>query len=270
MMTDVEITYRPLELRVRQKLLPLCLADQLFCVMYDALEAAAPETGLAPEEAWCEASAVAARLGGSPRPDIAIRQEQSVLVQRYASLDHPESALCAVFTVLLHMLASASRNMDDNPNRVLCVEVARRIMEHPLYGAMCRTVRQSESVEEGRGRFVLSHPRNYLEAPSLSPEMQETEGSIDVEELVEVALETCSASLCESVLSVLSAYNDRHGHRIQPHVTHLREGLNELRRKAAETRRIENNGTYNEHVGQQNVGLLSATSVSGQNKFIDN
>ena len=269
-MTDFEITYRPLGLRVRQKLLPLCLADQLFCVMYDALEATVPETGLAPEEAWCEASAVASRLGQSPRPDIAIRQEQSVLAQRYASLDHPESTLCAVFTVLLHMLASASRDMGDNPNSALCVEVARRVMEHPLYGDMCRMVRQSESAEERQGRFVLSHPKNYLKASPLSPEAQEEADTIGVGELVEEALETYSASLCESVLSVLSAYNDRHGHRIQPHVTHLREGLNELRRKAAETRRIENNGTYNEHVGQQNVGLLSATSVSGQNKFIDN
>lgn len=270
MMTDFEIAYRPLGLCARQKLLPLCLADQLFCVMYDALEATVPETGLAPEEVWCEASAVAARLGRSPRPDISVRLEQSVLAQRYASLPHPESAFCAVFTVLLHMLVSASRNMEDNPNRALCVEVVRQVMEHPLYRFMCRVVRQSESAEEGQGRFVLSSPKNYLEAPPFFPESQKMIDAINVEELVEETLATSSVSLCESVLSVLSAYNDGHGHCIQPHVTHLREGLNELRRKATDTRRIENHGTYNERVGQQNVGLLPGTSASGQNKFISN
>ena len=69
-----------------------------------------------------------------------------------------------------------------------------------------------------------------------------------------------------TVLAVLARYDYHHAHAIEPHVGRLREGLDELRRRATEAREINNHGTYIEQVGTQHLSLPPAAT----HKLIDN
>lgn len=279
-MNDGELSYCPLGYGIRQKLLPLCLADQLFCIVCNALAEVEAETALSPEEVWSEALNVAGRLGDSPRPDIALRQEYRFLAVRYASLSYPdghreerkaedaERTRCAVCTVLLFMLASASKKWDDNPNKGLSQCLAGYLCDMPFYDRLCLLIRENEAEEERMGRFVS--PKDYLKEAGRREKAFTGSGDLmRVGDLVDETLETFSIPVCENVLSVLCAYNDKHGHAIQPHVTRLREGLYGLRRQGAEPRKIENHGTYNEQVTQQNVGYLPAETSTNTSKYIE-
>lgn len=252
---------------IQSKLLPLCLADHLFCVVCDALAQAEAETGLSPVEIWSEALNVSARLAQTPRPDMAFRLQRGLLARRYASLRAPENARCAVLTVLLYMLAAAPGRVDDHPQKSLCVLVAREVMGMPLHGILLAAIGQTELQEEKAGRFVV--PKEYLNASKAwkAEEQQEAKSDwIDMAGLVDETLETYSASVGEAVLSVLSAYNDHHDHCIQPHVDRLRNSLRERNRQSSEARRIEvgSGATYNETVNQQSIQQLIPQLTKGQ------
>ena len=255
MMRDTEAGYQPMSWGMRQKLVPLCLVDQLFCVLYAPLADAETEISLSPEEVWCEALAVSARLGRTPRPDIALRQEQGFLTQRYAALSHPEDTLCAVLTVLLFMLADVPAEAQGASHTALCRHVARQLNGHPLHENLCASISHSEEYEEAEGRTIPG--RDYLHEAAL-PSALQPEAAADtlpVADLVDEALATCSIDHCEAVLAVLARYDYRHAHAIEPHIDRLREGVDELRRRATEAREINNHGTYIEQVGTQQIGL---------------
>lgn len=265
MMRDAEAGYQPISWGLRQKLAPLCLADQLFCVLYAPLADAEAETGLSPEEVWCEALAVSARLGRTPRPDIALRLEQGFLARRYAALPHPGGAQCAVLTVLLFMLADVPAEARGGTHAALCRHVARQLNGHPLHEGLCASISRSEEDEEAEGRPVPERDYLHESAPpsALQPGAADT---LPVADLVDEALATCSAGQCEAVLAVLARYDYHHAHAIEPHVGRLRQGLDELRRRATEAREINNHGTYIEQVGTQHLSLPPAPT----HKLIDN
>lgn len=257
MMHDTTPGYQPMDCDTLQRLNPFCLADPLFCVLYIPLLDAEAETGLAPEEVWCEALAVSVRLGRSPRPDLALRQEQRYLGLRYTELVHPDDARIAVLTVLLFMLAAVPAEVQGEAYARLLLDVSRQLNGHPLHESLCASIRRSEEAEEAEGRFVGG--KNYLKesAIPLAIGAEET-GALHADDLVDEALRSASVDHCDSLLALLSDYDYRHGHAIEPQINRLREGLGELRRRATEARKMENYGIYNEQVGSQHLGLPAA------------
>lgn len=161
-----ECTYQKMDWEIRRNVLNVCLCDQLFCVVYQALQEAETESGLSPEEVWCEALGVMQRIVRLPRPEIAFRQEKSYLLARYDTFacadgshtvrgqEPARQTVCTVFTTLLFMLAAASGQISSNPYRKLCIGIARDLDGNPLYKSLYARIRASEKEEEQEGRYV--------------------------------------------------------------------------------------------------------------------
>lgn len=243
-----ECAYRKMSWEMKRSVLDVCLCDQLFCVVYQALLEVETESGLSPEEVWCEALGVMHRIGRLPRPDLAFRQEKRYLMARYDTFagtdgtcivrgqEAAEQSVCTVCTVLLYMLATASGQVASNPYRELCVGIVRELDGLALYRSLRELICTSEGEEELAGRYV--HVQDY--AAHDAPEPSHTEAhTLEVDELVETVCSMHSASCYEQVILLLSRYNDCHGHRLQQEVDLLRERLDALRRTLSEPRLTE-------------------------------
>lgn len=243
-----ECTYQKMDWEIRRNVLNVCLCDQLFCVVYQALQEAETESGLSPEEVWCEALGVMQRIVRLPRPEIAFRQEKSYLLARYDTFacadgshtvrgqEPARQTVCTVFTTLLFMLAAASGQISSNPYRKLCIGIARDLDGNPLYKSLYARIRASEKEEEQEGRYVDVQDYATHDAPAGT---QKETHTLEVDELVETVCGMHSAACYEQVIQVLSRYNDSHGHRFQQSVDKLRNRLDTLRRAASEPRMTE-------------------------------
>lgn len=243
----------PLPKGVRRRLFDVCLAHPLFCDLYEPFSARVEETGLAPEEVWSEALRIAARLGKSPRPDFSIKRDYEELSERYRTFISPEgvktnrsereaeSSRCASLTVLLYMLASFDSN-ERNPYQKTCIFLVRRLMEHPLYTALCRDIRRCEADEETEGHFVPPTDYTRLSEPDFL-NAGDAGGRMNISELVDETVASCSASVCASVMHVLIGYNKKHGHCAEAHIDRLHDEINRLTKERNAPRTIENNGT---------------------------
>lgn len=240
--------YRKMDWEVRRKVLDVCLHDQLFCVVYQALQDTEAESGLSPEEVWCEALGVMRRIVGLPRPDIAIRQEKGYLLARYDTFAGEGGActvrgqepagqtVCTVFTVLLHMLAASSEQPEENPYRELCFYIEREYAGCALYRSLRERIRLSERKEEQAGRYVSIQDYARQSVPEIAWDEVHT---LEVDELVKIVCDTHSVDCYEQAIHLLSRYNDHHGHRFQQVVDELRDRLDALRRRLTEPRLTE-------------------------------
>ena len=138
-----------------RQLTKIYFSDQLFCVMFPALEQLSRERAtLHPVEAWRDAMEMEALLRESPRTDFTLKMIPEELEEMYEGLDAAwDDVQLTLFTMLFRMSA-AGKAMENHPHRELCMELARMTYKWPLREELRKKIGDFEDSEERAGRIV--------------------------------------------------------------------------------------------------------------------
>lgn len=212
-------------------LLNLCMEDDLFCALYDALCYFEKEWHTAsPVDLWTKALMARRKLHNARRPDL-------LLNQMFIDSPSSEEALL-VEAILMWMLFAEDWSTDITP---LKDSLSKVIMAHgDAWNTVQEKFRESEEHNEQKGYSIAQCDYRTKEIPQMERDNARPNNNNLAHELVTTALETHSPELCRSLYYILSHIDYQNGHIYESEVKRLSGLADGIEKMAHEPRRTEN------------------------------
>lgn len=224
------------------ELFDLCLRDQLFCTMYNALDVMHKKyNSPSPTTVWMESLMTVHGILESPRPDM----KAKMLL---------ENADMTVIAVVLYMLFVD--NMDKayvhkDVKDVICSKLNRCKHWKEFY----EEVRYSEEQEEQNGRYVTTTDCESR----MIPKEEESQPGIDVvKEIVAKAIVTNDYRLGRSLAHLLRRIDDQHNGAYHKEVLRLERFVDEAAKR--DSLNVEGDFVVTKQVGNEVNGVSSGAT----------
>lgn len=192
-------------------ILNLCMEDDLFCALYNALSFFEKEWHTSSAvDLWVDALQARRILNSTKRPDL-------LLNQIFANSVASEALL--VEALLMWMLFTEDWSTDVSP---LKDSLSRQLMTHgDAWNTVYEKFRESEGQNEQMGYSISLCDYRLKEIPTMIQEEEFTNDENLAHELVTVALETHSPELCRALYYILSHIDYQKGHVYENEVRRL-------------------------------------------------
>lgn len=215
-------------------LLNLCMEDDLFCALYDALCYFEKEWHTAsPVDLWVDALQARRRLSTARRPDL-------LLGQMFVDSASEEALL--VEALLMWMLFTEDWSTDVSP---LKDSLSKLLMAHgDAWETVYDKFRESEAQNEQMGYGIAQCDYRTKEVPMMVREEEHTNNDNLAHELVTVALDTHSPDLCRALYYILSHIDYQKGHIYESEVRRLSGMTDGIEKTAHEPRKIEKHNHF--------------------------
>lgn len=230
-------------------ILNLCMEDDLFCALYDALCYFEKEWHTAsPVDLWVDALQERRRLSTARRPDL-------LLGQMFADSASEEALL--VEALLMWMLFTEDWNTNVSP---LKDSLSKLLMAHgDAWNTVYEKFRESESQNEQMGYRIAQCDYRKKEIPMVVREEEHPNNDNLAHELVTVALDTHSPDLCRALYYILSHIDYQKGHIYESEVRRLSGMTDGIEKAAHEPRKIEKHN----HFEKDSVRLGAGSTLNG-------
>lgn len=230
-------------------LLNLCMEDDLFCALYEALCVLETELHTAPPvDLWIEALQARKKLCGAKRPDLLLRP-------MFANM--PSSDALITEALLMWMLFTEDWNTDVTP--------LKDALSHRLvaFGEAWQRVytefRNSEQRNEELGYNIKQCDFRSKEIPVSAVEDSQAKDSIQVHELVSVALNTHTPDHCRALYYILSHIDYQKNHIFESEVKRLSGMTDAIEKDEHEPRKVERHN----HFAKDSVHLSAGSTLNG-------
>ena len=210
-------------------LLDLCMEDDLFCALYNALCYFGKEWHTAPAvELWAEALQARQRLHVARRPDLLIGQI-------FADVSAQEALL--VEALLMWMLFTEDGGTAVSPLRE---SLGRLLMAHgEAWHSVYDKFRESEGQNEQAGYTVAPCDYRSKEIPAAGRKEGRADNESLAHELVTEALSTHSPEICRTLYYILARIDCQKGHIYESELSRLSATTDGLERMAHAPRMTE-------------------------------
>ena len=192
-------------------LFDLCLQDQLFCTMYNALNMMHKKYNApSPTTVWMESLIIIHDILESPRPEI----KANML------LENVNMSIIAVVLYMLFVDNMDNTHVHNEVKDILCSMLNQ--CEH--WKEFYEEVRRSEEQEEQRGRYVTTTDCKSRVIPSIEDNLS---GISVVNEIVNKAIATNDYRLGRSLAHLLRRIDDQHNGIYHNEILRLEEFVDE-------------------------------------------
>lgn len=173
-------------------LLDLCLQDQLFCTMYNALNMMHKKyNSPSPTMVWLKSLTAFHDIYESPRPDMKVD----------VALEGADESVIATVFYMVTVQEMDQKQVPTELKDALCSKLSTCTHWRELY----ERIRDSEKREEDKGRFVNSTDYTTAEMPVFNDTSTK---AIAIEELVNMTLSINDYSFCRAVAYLLRRLDD--------------------------------------------------------------
>lgn len=235
--------------KVQIDLLNLCMEDDLFCALYEALCVFEKEWHTAqPVELWVEALQARKMLYGTRRPDL-------LLPQLFANM--PSNDALITEALLMWMLFTEDWNTNATP--------LKDALSHLIVGfgeawqRVYTEFRKSEQHNEELGYNIKQCVFYSKDIPFSAIEDSHAKGSSLVHELVSEALNTHSPELCRALYYILSHIDYQKDHVFESEVKRLAGLTDGIEKEEHEPRKIERHN----HFAKDSVRFEAGSTMNG-------
>lgn len=196
-------------------LLNICLEDNLFCALHNALCGFEKMWHTpSPVNVWMTALGIKHKLSESKRPEL-------LLGYLFSNMTKKEDLI--VGAVLIYIISAEDWNSNSSP---LKDELLKRLMAHGQdLNIVFSEFRKSEEWNEQQGYFVTQ--TNYSNTVNTQMKVL-PEGNNGVHDLVSEAMDSSNIALCEMLYILLTRIDYQKGHIYEGEVERLKYHIDEI------------------------------------------
>lgn len=229
------------------QLLNLCLADELFAALYEALcHLHHLWHTSSPVDLWITALTIRHDLSKSPRPELLLPS----LLCHLATHDMP-----IIQALLLMMLLNEDQSTEPSPLKTTLANML--LAQGTKYHTISQAFWQSEDHNEKNGYQIQQ--TDYTTHPLPSTNTPSPQALQVVQDIITTALQTYDTQICQAHYLVLSRINQQQAHIYDDALNQLATATDQLQHTLHQPPKVEN--TY--HNTYEQVTLQQGSTLNG-------